>query len=126
MELQERSSSAMADTDAFPNIFDELPVESIAHIFSFLPATHLCELSKASRQAAEVADLDIVWRPVVQREFGAHSRQQRREVEARYESIADDPVFKDLNQMKRSHSSASSFLNHFPPVFPLGAVFGCT
>jgi hypothetical protein len=76
-----------------PNIFEELPIESIAHIFSFLPAPHLCELSSACRQLCDVAELDVVWRPALERDFGVHSRKQRQDAQDLFLKVSSDPVF---------------------------------
>lgn len=75
-----------------PNILEELPVEAISHIFSYLPAPHICELSSSSKSLGEVAESDVVWRRVVERDFGVHSRPQRKSAQDRIIAISSDPA----------------------------------
>jgi hypothetical protein len=66
--------------------FDELPVETIHHIFSFLPARHLAQTcSLVARYWAETVNDPSLWRVLATRDFhlrvnphaslASHSRQ---------------------------------------------------
>ena len=57
-----------------------LPRDVIVHIFSYLDAPELCLLAGVSKEICDISEDNALWKPLVEREWGVHTREQELEL----------------------------------------------
>jgi len=79
-----------------------LPRDVIVHMFSYLEAPELCKLSGVSKPICEISEDNTLWRPLVEREWGVHTKEQEEHL------LAEQVVWEKKLEEKKAAAKAAA------------------